>query len=68
MLFALRAFLTAEAAVEAFASAALFVDARLETEAKNRTASGVTLAVPTPVTVICLVESAALAGNVEYPR
>ena len=63
MLFALNAFLTADAAVEAFESAVLFVADRFETEAKKRTASGVTLAVPTPVTVRCRDDSAALAGK-----
>jgi hypothetical protein len=39
----------------AFAKAVLFVAANVETDARKRTASGATVALPVPVTVICLV-------------
>jgi hypothetical protein len=40
--------------------------ATTETEAKKRTASGVTVEVPTPVTVMCFELSAAFAGRALY--
>ena len=50
--FSFSAARTAEADLLAEESAAAFVDARVETVALKRTASGTTETVPTPVTVM----------------
>ena len=54
---------TAVADLDALARASLLLFAITETDAKKRTESGVTVDVPTPVTVMCLEFSEALAGR-----